>query len=109
QHTIAHIWHDLLNHPTPSLDDNFFDLGGHSLLLIQAHERLRALKSDLQVLDLFRYPTLRSLAAYLAGEAHDAPAASAEDTPQLEERRAGMSRLKQRRRRLSDESKGHDR
>ncbi|WP_283134523.1 phosphopantetheine-binding protein, partial [Rhizohabitans arisaemae] len=103
QQTVAHIWRELLGHPAPGLDDNFFDLGGHSLLLVQAHARLRRLREDLRIVDLFRYPTLRALAEHLAGE-------TADHTPREETEpdglRAGRSRLKLRRRRLHDEPKG---
>jgi len=52
------------------IDDNFFDLGGHSLLLMQTHNRLRAsLRPDLTVVALFQYPTIRTLARYLDGGA----------------------------------------
>jgi aryl carrier-like protein len=48
------------------IHDNFFDLGGHSLLLIKIHARLRReVDSDLAVVDLFRYPTIEALAASL--------------------------------------------
>jgi hypothetical protein len=60
---IAAVWQSVLDHPRVGLDDNFFDLGGTSLALIQAHSRLLAdLHLDLSVLDLFQHPTIRSLA-----------------------------------------------
>src|SRR6185369_3765306 len=47
------------------LDDNFFDLGGHSLLLVQVHARLREeLGLELSAIDLFKYPTIGSLAQH---------------------------------------------
>jgi Phosphopantetheine attachment site len=47
--------------------DNFFDLGGHSLSMVRVHGRLcEALKADLSVTDLFRYPTVSSLATFLS-------------------------------------------
>ena len=46
------------------LQDNFFDLGGHSLLVVEAQAKLRqALGFDLPVVKLFQYPTVSSLAA----------------------------------------------
>ncbi|MDZ7969677.1 MAG: AMP-binding protein, partial [Nostoc sp. DedSLP03] len=63
--TIANIWQEILNVEKVGIDDNFFELGGHSLLLIQVHSKLREIfKSDLSVLDLFRYPTISSLVDY---------------------------------------------
>jgi hypothetical protein len=46
--------------------DNFFDLGGHSLLLVRVHGRLcEALGVNLSVIDLFRFPTVSALASFL--------------------------------------------
>jgi aspartate racemase len=50
------------------LDDNFFDLGGTSLRLIEMHAELtRDLTGELSITELFEYPTVRSLARRLAG------------------------------------------
>src|SRR6185295_1558246 len=38
---IASVWQELFGVDRVSLDENFFDLGGHSLLLLQAHERFK--------------------------------------------------------------------
>jgi acyl carrier protein len=55
-------------------DDNFFDLGGHSLLLAQVRDRLEdALHRELDLLDLFTYPTVHSLAAHLGKTAASSP------------------------------------
>ena len=63
---IAQIWNAVLGVDRVGIDDNFFDLGGHSLLLLQAHNRLRAsLRPDLPVVALLQYPTIRTLARYL--------------------------------------------
>lgn len=63
ERVIAQVWGEVLRVPTVGLDDNFFDLGGNSLLMIQAYGKLRqATSTTLSVLDLFRYPTIRSLA-----------------------------------------------
>jgi acyl carrier protein len=64
---IAAVWKDVLRLDQVGTRDNFFDLGGHSLLAVQAHRRLReALQRDLSITDIFRFPTVQSLAAYLA-------------------------------------------
>jgi amino acid adenylation domain-containing protein len=63
---LAQIWCDVLKVERVGLDDNFFDLGGHSLLLIQVHGRLREeLGLQLSAIDLFKYPTIGSLAEHL--------------------------------------------
>ncbi|MBW4431907.1 MAG: amino acid adenylation domain-containing protein [Pelatocladus maniniholoensis HA4357-MV3] len=65
EQTIADIWQKLLKLEDVGMHDNFFELGGHSLLLVQVHSKLlELLKRDLSLLDLFRYPTINSLANY---------------------------------------------
>jgi acyl carrier protein len=70
---IARIWQEALRVETVGVDDNFFDLGGHSLLVVQVQRRLReAFGRDVSLVDLFRYPTVSSLARYL-GQTADEP------------------------------------
>lgn len=60
------LWSDLLRHPKPPVDANFFDLGGHSLLLATLKSRLREeFGFDVSIQDLFRHPSIRSLSAFL--------------------------------------------
>jgi amino acid adenylation domain-containing protein len=65
---IAEIWQSVLQTSEVGLHDNFFDLGGHSLLLAQAYERIRALVPgrSWSMMDMFQYPTLHALAAFLS-------------------------------------------
>jgi natural product biosynthesis luciferase-like monooxygenase protein len=64
--TIAGIWQTALNIPEVGIDANFFDLGGHSLLMVQVQQTLcRELGRRLAITDLFRFPTIRSLAIHL--------------------------------------------
>jgi amino acid adenylation domain-containing protein len=66
EQTIAAVWQNLLRTSKMRLDDNFFDLGGHSLLVIQMKSALlQTLNRDIAVIDLFSYPSIRSLARYL--------------------------------------------
>jgi acyl carrier protein len=63
---LVQIWSEILGVDRVGVRDNFFDLGGHSLLLIRVHARLRQeLDSDIAVIDLFRYPTIESIASWL--------------------------------------------
>jgi acyl carrier protein len=84
EQTIAAIWRECLGVAEIGANDNFFDLGGHSLLLVRVHDRLREqFKVDLSLTDLFRFPTIALLAANLkarapapvAGEAATRPVA----------------------------------
>ena len=66
ERAVAEVWEELFQVDQVGMDDNFFDLGGHSMLLLQAHARLREkLGRDLSVVALLQYPTVRSLARYL--------------------------------------------
>lgn len=62
---IAQLWKKTLGLDSVSLDDNFFDAGGHSLLLVNVHQQLQEHYPFLEIVDFFTYPTLRTLSAYL--------------------------------------------
>ena len=63
---LANIWSEILKVDRVSVRDNFFDLGGHSLLLIRVHAKVRQeLDADVAVVDLFRYPTIESMSFWL--------------------------------------------
>lgn len=67
EQAIAGIWTSVLGVDRVGIDDNFFDLGGHSLLMTRVHARLRSVMSaSLSLVELFQYPTVRTLAARLA-------------------------------------------
>jgi non-ribosomal peptide synthetase component F len=66
EHTVAELWQRILDVTHVGLDDNFFDLGGDSLLLVAVHSNLqKALHAEIPVTDLFEYTTVRKLAAHL--------------------------------------------
>lgn len=63
---IAAIWKEVLRIESVSVDDNFFDVGGHSLLMVQVHHKLqRLLQRDFPLTAMLGYPTIRSLALHL--------------------------------------------
>ncbi|AKT35904.1 non-ribosomal peptide synthetase [Chondromyces crocatus] len=66
---IAEIWREHLRVDAISAHDNFFDLGGHSLLLSAVRVRLEAaFERQVPLTEMFRHPTVRALATYLAPE-----------------------------------------
>jgi amino acid adenylation domain-containing protein len=66
---LAGIWAEVLNLERVSLDDNFFDLGGHSLLVTQVLSRVRdAFSVQLPLRNFFEAPSLKALAADIEGE-----------------------------------------
>ncbi|MEG4394820.1 amino acid adenylation domain-containing protein [Microcoleus sp. BROC3] len=67
EQAIATVWQQVLHLEKVGVDDNFFDLGGHSLLMAQAHSKLReAIDRDVSMMEMFKYPTISSLAKYLS-------------------------------------------
>lgn len=84
---IAAVWRELLRVEQVGVNDNFFDLGGHSLLLVKTCERLSAeLGRELAVVDLFTYPTVAALARYIGGGSPASSTLSAEATARARHR-----------------------
>jgi amino acid adenylation domain-containing protein len=74
ERTVAGIFRDLLHVDRVGRNDNFFDLGGHSLLVVRAHQRLReALGREIPVVDLFRFPTVALLSRHLGSGEEEKP------------------------------------
>jgi len=66
EQAIAQIWQDALDLKGVGIRDNFFDLGGDSIRMIRVLGKLReTIKPDLEIVALFNYPTVESLAAYV--------------------------------------------
>ncbi|HLJ26156.1 MAG TPA: non-ribosomal peptide synthase/polyketide synthase [Candidatus Angelobacter sp.] len=71
---IAEVWREHLQVADFGVEDNFFDLGGHSMLVLSMHTRLAERFDDrITVIDLFTYPTIATLAKYLEQPRDDAP------------------------------------
>jgi amino acid adenylation domain-containing protein len=65
---VAGIWQELLHLKQVGTQDNFFDLGGNSLLMVRVQHKLtEALGRDISIVQLFQYPTVASLARALSG------------------------------------------
>ena len=63
---IAQVWCEVLGVTEVGVDDNFFAIGGHSLLMVQVHSRIKeSVPTDLPLTTLLEHPTVRTLAAYL--------------------------------------------
>jgi acyl carrier protein len=91
--TIAAIWQDLLSVEKVSVDENFFDLGANSLMMVQANGRLRtALGKSVPLVDLFRFPTVRKLAAQVSDRGLDGTAAVKQSQQRGEARKEAMAR-----------------
>jgi amino acid adenylation domain-containing protein len=100
ERTIAAVWCEVLQLDRVGVEESFFEVGGSSLLLARLQSRLRqALGREIPFVELFRHPTVESLARSLEGEA-PAPEERAEQTrARTQTRRESMRQLQQRRRR----------
>jgi hypothetical protein len=66
QATVLGVWKSILKADSISIDDNFFDIGGHSLLMVQVHERLQLiLQKQFPLMALLQHPTVRTIAEFL--------------------------------------------
>ncbi|MCL6299464.1 non-ribosomal peptide synthetase [Streptomyces kronopolitis] len=96
ERTVADVWAEVLGHPRIGVDDNFFDVGGHSMRLLAVQRRLAArLERTVPIVDLYGHPTVAALARHL-GDTHAGPvAAPAQQPPQTGEKRIqGTRRLR---------------
>ncbi|HEU4766424.1 MAG TPA: amino acid adenylation domain-containing protein, partial [Pyrinomonadaceae bacterium] len=85
EHAIVEVWRQILELDHVGVNDVFFDLGGHSLLLVRVHEALQErLSLEVPVAALFKFPTVRALARHLSG--------NSEKDASLNRRRAGERR-----------------
>ncbi|WP_158578940.1 non-ribosomal peptide synthetase [Spongiactinospora rosea] len=97
---LAGAWRTVLRLERVGLDDNFFDIGGHSLLLAEVQRELAGRGHDLSIVTFFEYPTIQHLARYL--DERDAVAApdagsDADESGRAARRSAGRARLDRRR------------
>lgn len=90
---VAGIWKELLRKDEIGVEDNFFDVGGHSILVAALQQRLEErLGVKVPITAIFEHPTIRAQARLLSGaeDASGSPTAepSSDATPQEENGRA---------------------
>jgi len=67
ERAVLEIWRELLPAAKIGMDDNFFDLGGHSLLLMQMRPRIEErFQRKIALIDLFQNQTIRAVACLLS-------------------------------------------
>ncbi|WP_349409515.1 amino acid adenylation domain-containing protein [Pseudalkalibacillus sp. SCS-8] len=60
------IWQEVLKTSSIGVDDNFFEVGGNSILLVSLHQKLtEAFEKDIEIADLFSNPSISSLAQFI--------------------------------------------
>ncbi len=77
------IWQEVLGKAKVSINDNFFEIGGNSIKIVQLSNRLsEALNREVEVITLFQYPTVSSFAQYITGASEsDIQTAGAQQKP----------------------------
>ncbi len=69
EHKVADIWSKVLNVAQVGINDNFFDLGGDSILVLKVASDLgRLTGGNIQIHKLFEYPTVQTLADHLSAD-----------------------------------------
>jgi amino acid adenylation domain-containing protein len=87
---IFRIWQEALGLEQIGTQDNFFDLGGHSLMIIEVQRKLReTLKQEIGIVEMFKYPTIGALARHLSHEDAGAQAIS-QQSERADARRASI-------------------
>ena len=72
QRRVATIWREVLRVEHLGVEDNFFDRGGHSLLVVKVHAALRReFQRELTLVDLFQHTTIAAQAALLSSDPSD--------------------------------------
>ena len=62
---VARVWSEVLGKEVTSINDNFFEVGGDSILSIQVYYKLKQLGLELKPTDIIAYPTILSLVGQL--------------------------------------------
>nr|WP_275580603.1 amino acid adenylation domain-containing protein [Herpetosiphon giganteus] len=98
EQTISNLWQEILQQAPISTQANFFDLGGNSLAMVQVHSRLQELLGrELVLLDLFKYPTIQTLAAYLSSEQSTQASTFVDHDNRAQQQRQALQRQRRRR------------
>jgi len=96
ERTLAALWGEVLGRAEPGVDESFFDLGGHSLLLTRLQARISEdLGRDVPLLTLIEHPTIAGFAAWL-DRGSEIPPASAGSRDRAERQRQALELQRQR-------------
>jgi non-ribosomal peptide synthetase component F len=97
ERTLAQLWQRILKVQNVGLDDNFFDLGGDSLLLVAVHSNLqKLLQTEIPLTDLFEFSTIGKLAQHL-GHTESKTAIASDSKERAQRQREAFTRFRTRR------------
>lgn len=96
QKKVYSIWSECLGKSGFDIQDNFFDLGGDSVITVQVFGKLKAAFSKpISIVDLFSYPTVEALADFLSQE-ENACAFEDEERDRANKRKNAIAKKKRR-------------
>ncbi|HEX8905734.1 MAG TPA: phosphopantetheine-binding protein, partial [Longimicrobiaceae bacterium] len=91
EEVVARIWAEELGVERVGVHDNFFEIGGHSLLVARLFARIReAFPREIMLVDLFRHTTVAAQAAFVTETPEATPAVTV--SQQRGTGRAGLRR-----------------
>ena len=91
--TLIKIWSEVLKVEDISKTKSFFDMGGNSIMLVEVVNKINQyLSKQLQVMDLFKYPTISSLAGFLLESKDDNP--KPENNERVKKQLESMNRIR---------------
>jgi len=94
---VAGLWAEVLGSDRVGIDESFFDLGGHSLLLARVQTLLaERLGRQVPLLKLIELPTAGALAAWLDGEVEAEPVRGGESRDRTARQRQALELQRQR-------------
>jgi pyochelin synthetase len=99
EQSIAAVWQQVLDLEKVGINDNFFEIGGNSLLIAKTYNLLKSILPDelegISLINLFKYPTVGSLARRIVQARQEKPL-EVRNSNLVEQLNAGKTRLKQR-------------
>ncbi|MFL0809498.1 MAG: amino acid adenylation domain-containing protein [Agarilytica sp.] len=87
---IAAVWESLLSIEKVGRNENLFEIGASSIMMVQAHRRIQVFAPNLQVVDLFQYPTVHMLARFIDNDGEQGKA-QLDAAQQRAKKRAGSN------------------
>ncbi len=93
QKMVYDIWKECFGGKDFGIQDNFFDLGGDSVMTVQVFAKLKEeFSKPMTIVDLFSYPTVETLAGFLSREESTSSYSEDEEQKRAERRKQSLSK-----------------
>lgn len=79
ENEICKVWEKVLHRSDIGITDNFFEIGGHSIKILEILVTLKPVYPQLKINDFFQYPTVEQLAARISLAQNEETAAAGDD------------------------------